>query len=174
MYIAPIIVGLAAFLIPYLLQYLLKYSEEKGKNKAHKEDEKELVQIKEDARHVQEIKRNAIIKSLNFIDDYFSWLDWTDPPQKPVRKNLTNVELTEIARNCYNELVLSCHKETVNQFLKIIFDDDNKLRQKGSSPTHEYNLFRNFARKELGLEKIELDEDKVFIAKVSTNALEAP
>ena len=80
--------------------------------------------------------------------------------------------MTANARNCYNELILTCSEKTVNQFLKILFDNDNKLRQEGSSPTHEYNIFRNYAREELGLEQILLDEDKTFIVKVSSKALD--
>lgn len=151
------------------------YGKEKGKNKAHIEDDKDLVRIAEDSRHVQDIKRNAILEALNFIDTYFSWLDWSDGPQtpsrQPARETMTIERLTVMARKCYNELSLSCNQEIVNKFLIIIFSKDEELRKRKSCPTKEYNEFRNLARKELGLTAINFSEEKVFLAHVGTVAL---
>ena len=50
-------------------------------------------------------------------------------------------------------------------FLKIIFDDmANKMEL--------YNKYRNLSRSELGIEtELELDEQSVFLSKVSTKEL---
>ena len=167
--IAVILSGLSGYFFKELKSYVNSYLKEKGKNKAHIEDDRELTRIKEDSRHVQDIKRNAILKSLCFIDLYYSWLSWLDDQKTqiiPARESITSVELTRQARECYNHLVLSCEKEIIEKFLKIVFSSDQKLRQNGSSPTQEYNEFRNLARKELNLDKIELDEKKAFISNV--------
>lgn len=165
-----------------LVNAVCSYAKEKGKIKAHKEDDKDLVRITEDSRHIQDIKRNAILDALNFIDTYFSWLDWSDDPSKdarttspypgqPAREMMTVEKTTTMARKCYNELSLSCDQEIVDKFLIIIFSDDGQLREKGSCLAKEYNEFRNLARKELGLSAINLSEEKVFIACVGTDAL---
>ena len=151
------------------------YAKEKGKNKAHIEDDKDLIRIAEDSRHVQDIKRNAILEALNFIDTYFSWLDWSDGPQtpsrQPARETVTIEKLTAMARKCYNELSLSCNQEIVDKFLIIIFSTDEELRKKNSCSTKEYNEFRNLARKELDLTAINFSEEKVFISCIGTAAL---
>ncbi len=162
----------------------LNYAKEKGKNKAHKEDDKELTRIVEDSRHVQDIKRNAILGALNFIDTYFSWLDWSNPTQtgtettvdpapQPARETITIEKITTMARKCYNELSLSCGQEIVDEFLIIAFSKDETLREAGSCLTKEYNKFRNLARKELNLIPINLSEEKVFLACIRTSALMA-
>ncbi len=50
-------------------------------------------------------------------------------------------------------------------FLKIIFDDrENKMKL--------YNKYRNLSRSELGIEtELELDEQSVFLSRVSTDEL---
>ena len=167
-----------------IVNSVCSYAKEKGKNKAHKEDDKELTRIVEDSRHVQDIKRNAILGALNFIDTYFSWLDWSNPTQtgtettfdpapQPARETMTIEKITTMARKCYNELSLSCSQEIVDEFLIITFSKDETLREEGSCLTKEYNKFRNLARKELDLTSINFSEEKVFLARIGTSALMA-
>jgi len=165
-----IIATISAF-FTVCLNAIVSYVIEKVKIKAHKEGDKDLVRISEDSRHIQDIKRNAILDALNFIDTYFSWLDWSNTPRQPARETMTIEKLTTMARKCYNELSLSCNQKIVDKFLIIVFSKDEELRQNNSCPTKEYNEFRNLAREELDLTAINLSEEKAFVACVGTDAL---
>lgn len=113
------------------------YMEEKGKNLATKEDVQELTVLAEDIKimyqskqyrdeHIYDIKLSAIQESLEFLDDYLSWLNYNSDI-KPVRNDITSKELTLKARKCYNNLVLTCEsKELPETFLKLVFKDDDK------------------------------------------------
>ncbi len=181
-FLIPAISAIFTVCLKAIVNSVYSYAKEKGKNKAHKEDDKDLIQIAEDSRHIQDIKRNAILGALYFIDTYFSWLDWNDtnqtesetmpnPPRQPARETMTIENLTTMARKCYNELSLSCNQKIVDKFLIIVFSKDEELRRNNSCPTKEYNEFRNLAREELGLTTINLSEEKAFVVCVGTAAL---
>ncbi len=171
-YILPAIINaFCTVFILALIYSVYSYAKEKGKNKAHKEDDKDLVRISENTRHVQDIKRDAILETLYFIDTYFSWITWVDSPLA-AREPMSTEKLTVWARKCYNELSLSCSQSIVDKFLTLVFSNDLDLRKENSCLTKEYNEFRNLARKELGLEEINFSVDKVFISLVRTHDLE--
>lgn len=152
------------------------YMEEKGKNLATKEDIQELTALTEEIKvlyqskqyqneYIYDIKKDTIQESLDFLDDYLSWLTY-DTNVVPIRNNITDSELTIKARKCYNKLVLTCEsKELPKVFLEIIFNDTtNKMEL--------YNKYRNLSRREMGIEmELELDTESVFISKVSTRDL---
>lgn len=104
------------------------------------------------------------------IIEYLGLKKFNDSYMKEKGKNLATKEdiqdLTIKARECYNKLVLTCNsKELPKMFLKIIFDDrENKMKL--------YNKYRNLSRSELGIEtELELDEQSVFLSRVSTDEL---
>ena len=112
---------------------------------------------------VYNTKVSAIYKSLSFLDLYCSWL--TIDGNKPVRNKTTTLELTQIGRECYNELCTTCDsEELVLLFGNILF--------KGEGYTLDnLNNYRNAARKELGLPCLNFDEDICFIQQISTKDL---
>lgn len=152
------------------------YMKEKGKNLATKEDIQDLTSLTEEIKiiyqskqhqneHIYDVKKEAIQESLGCLDDYLSWLNY-DSNVTPVRRDINDKDLTIKARECYNKLVLTCNsKELPKMFLKIIFDDrENKMKL--------YNKYRKLSRSELGIEtELELDEQSVFLSRVSTDEL---
>ncbi|MBO5415000.1 MAG: hypothetical protein J6A83_00030 [Clostridia bacterium] len=115
--------------------------------------------------NVYNTKLIAVQKSLNFLDLYFSWLS-TDEENKPVRERTTTLELTKMARECYNELYTNCdNKELVIAFADIIFNEASRTAEK-------FNAYRALARKELGLAALALGSNTCFIPKISTEELE--
>lgn len=113
------------------------------------------------------IKKDAIYETLEFLDDYISWMDLEENGRKveAKRKEVTSTELTLKARDCYNKLCTTCdNKDLTENFIKLVFKkDENKFKL--------LNKFRNAVRKELELEEIVLSEDEVFIVEVSTAKL---
>lgn len=154
------------------------YMEEKGKNLATKEDIQELTSLAEEIKtmyqsklyiseHIYDIKLTAVQESLDFLDDYLSWLNYNSDVV-PIRdETITSKELTFRARQCYNKLVLTCDSvELPEVFLKMIFE--NPHNEMGL-----YNKYRNLSRKEMGMvSMLELSSEKVFISKVSTKSIE--
>lgn len=118
--------------------------------------------------NIFQLKKEAIFDALQLIDTYYSWQDF--PQGVPSRKETTELDLTQKARDCYNHLCMTCTNATLPEaFLNCIF---------GSSanpeiPLELYNKFRNEARKEFGLESLPLNQDRIFLSVVSTEALSA-
>ncbi|MEA4988528.1 MAG: hypothetical protein VB095_10750 [Anaerovorax sp.] len=115
---------------------------------------------------IYEIKLNAILDTMKFIDTYLSW-HTINSGIVPVREPVTKKELTSQARNCYNLLCSTCESNgVIDCFIKIVFNDqsDNVFKL--------YNEFRRLARIELELKSnIEFDESNVFFSVVSTENL---
>lgn len=160
-----------------LRKFIDSYMEEKGRNLATKEDIQKLTSLTEEIKmlyqveqykneNIYDIKLEVIQESLEFLDDYISWLD-DDTDVISVRKNIDSDNLTFKARSCYNKLVLTCEeKELPMIFLKLIIGNTENTMLL-------YNTYRNLCRKEMGLNtELELDKKAVFIKKVSTRALE--
>ena len=179
--IGELVKTIAVISIPVIEYFGLKkfnnsYMEEKGKNLATKEDIQELTALTEEIKimyqskqhqneYIYDIKKDTIQESLECLDDYLSWLSYNSDAT-PVRRDISDSDLTMKARIGYNKLVLTCEsKELPRMFLKIIFDDmANKMEL--------YNKYRNLSRSELGIEtELELDEQSVFLSKVSTKEL---
>lgn len=171
----------AVISIPIIEYFGLKkfndaYMKEKGKNLATKEDIQDLTALTEEVKvlyqtqqyryeHIYDIKKEVIQESLDVLDDYLSWLNY-DNGNIPIRKRITEEDLTFRARKCYNELVLTCESNMLPElFLKIIFDEK-------SNTMELYNAYRNESRKEMGLEmELDLSKESIFISRVSTKDL---
>lgn len=116
-----------------------------------------------------DIKKDALLSALAVLDDYLSWLDFsqsdgTQTPS-PMRRDITPLELTVRARESYNKMCVTCDNSTLlSSFLEIIFGEKGNVCE-------EYNKFRAAARKELGLSGFEFDSDRVFLSLVSTSNL---
>ena len=114
-------------------------------------------------QNLYDLKREAILDALSLINDYYSWLTYEHMPIR--KKEISPESLTFEARVCYERLCLSVENPSLlNSFLEVIFT-------KSDQPLALINGFRNEARKELGLNKIELDSDRIFISKLSTTDL---
>lgn len=116
--------------------------------------------------NVYQIRNEAILQALNFLDLYCSWLTFDE--RVPIRESTTETKLTKAARKCYNRLCITCENQPlIDAFLDCVLG-------KKDTPSHVmelYNTFRNEARKELGLKGLNLDMDRVFISVVSTKDL---
>ena len=116
-----------------------------------------------------DIKKDALLAALAVLDDYLSWLDFSDSngnqSPKPMRRDITSQELTIRARECYNKLCVTCDRsELLSSFLEIIFGGRGNVCE-------VYNRFRSAARKELGLSNFQFDSDRIFLSIVSTSNL---
>jgi len=106
-----------------------------------------------------EIKRRACLNAFNIVDAYFANAQW--------ETGITNPELQErpqieIARQCCNELALSCERDNVlKAFLKCI-------GVYGETTCNMINELRNEVTKELRFgSSIELDDEHVWIARIN-------
>jgi hypothetical protein len=158
------------------------YMNEKGKNLATKQDIAEitrateavkqefnnkLVKLTEEVRfqkykeqqvYLQKIK--AINESLDLIDEFISYR--MDTNITPYRKDVIYSDFTVKARDRYNALVVVCDdKRILDLFLDIV------LCKEGDPIVKWYNDYRNYARKELGLEPIQkIDNNRIFISRI--------
>ena len=117
------------------------------------------------AQETYKIKLEAIFETLQFLDDYISWL--TVDGRCAVHKNITKTDSTIIGRECYNKLCTTCdNANLIELFNTIVFHGKER------NIFECYNQFRLEARKELGLKEIIFSEQDVFIACVSTENLD--
>lgn len=112
---------------------------------------------------IYEVKKNAILRSLRLLDDYMSSAEWSDKTIKPIMKmDLTTEYLTIEARECYNELIVTCkNSEIIKCFNKIVFSN--------MFSSDYLQEFREKCREELGLKEIDLKEQTTFINYVGLN-----
>ena len=122
-------------------------------------------------KYLYEIKQKAILDALKLIDDYFSIQSFNNVPESNIipfsRSEQDRNNLTLRARECFNQLILSCKSsELVECFLKIFFP--HYYDPDGHSPIYNYKIFRELCRKELGIkQKINYESDEItFFAKV--------
>ena len=127
------------------------------------EHNKQLADYKQQS--IYDVKKEAIFESLDVLDLYLSWLNYDDNSIVPFREQTTPLDITTKARQCFNNLCITCESEAlINLFGQIIFD-------KNSNVLCLYEKFRNEARKELGLSEIEFDKNIIFLSQVSTKDL---
>jgi len=109
------------------------------------------------------IKKEAILQSLEFLDDYLSTIKWTNVEQESSCK--VKEDLTFQARNCLNKLILTCkNQEIFETFMKILYPQCfNNI-----NIVQEYERFKYVCRQELGKKKkiIWPNKDLIFIAKI--------
>jgi hypothetical protein len=109
------------------------------------------------------IRREACVKALNVIDDAYSVHGWVGV-QALLSKTIKNTtQLTIEAREAYEQLSCSCvNPTTLDTFLNCLFDE-------GKDKTVKLNKFRNATREELGLDKLEFNENWTFIGRIKGN-----
>jgi hypothetical protein len=113
---------------------------------------------------------DVILKALNFIDKYCSWLTWFNEDGSPLstvrNEEDTIIDMTEKAREINNLLILYCKdSQIVNLFYSIVLGEGNKKMD------YLYS-FRNCCRKELGFkENIDYSKSIIYIGSVSTEEL---
>ena len=114
-------------------------------------------------KEVYKIKEAVILQSLNYIDDYISWLTIDDGKNLSERKMVENPEFTIKGREIYNELCVTCkNRKLILSFSEILFDKNKNIFV-------EFIEYRKLARKELGLKKIKFDVNTVHLARIATN-----
>ena len=108
------------------------------------------------------VKKEAILESLNFLDDYFSY-EFSKQGDIPCKTN--SQDLTFIGRACFNRLLTVCDNfELVDAFCKIFCP---KAYDKSYADLNDYNEYRKLCRKELGLKKnVDIKEQIKYIAKI--------
>ncbi len=148
---------------------LYSYFQSKWKNLATKEDiwiiTKEIESVKAvfqsdlaTENKKRDLKNKCIFKSLELIDCHFSQIF---SENNNVSKQYAT---TGEARECHNELILSCGEEILSLFNHIMFTQPWKYKK---LPTDLLNDFRNAARKELGFwEGLELNRENTWFWKV--------
>lgn len=116
-------------------------------------------------KEVYRVKEQAIIKSLNYIDDYISWLNIVENHDKQQRKSINNPEFTIAGREIFNELCVTCkNSRLILLFSEIILEAESDIFSK-------FSCYRNLARKELGLKHIQFSKDYVYFSCISTKDL---
>ena len=125
-----------------------------------------LFSIKEfKKKEVYRVKEEAIFKSLNYIDDYISWLNMEGHNEQQ-RKLIHNPDFIIAGREIFNELCVTCkNSQLVLLFSEMIFKETGDILSK-------FPCYRNLARRELGLKHVEFSEEHVFLSRVSTKDLE--
>lgn len=157
-----------------IVVYGIEYFKTKGQNLATKQDVEiitaKIGQVKADIQNNQEIEKqkrelkyNALLNSLNLIDAHLSH----HSPANGQLKITKQYASAEEARNCHNNLILSCdNTETLDLFSRIMFGPKESERDT-IPPTTLLNRYRNMVRKELGFgSEIQLDEKRAWVAKV--------
>ena len=154
-------------LITSFTSYLLAYKNNKKEiEKIKKQLDANINELKQGELYI--IKKQAIFNSLDLIDTYISWLTLNNGENNvvPERIDITPLELTQMGRKCYNELCLTCdNSKLLELFLEIVFNSESNIFV-------NYAEYRNLAREELGLNKIEFYKDRVFISRISTINIE--
>lgn len=115
-------------------------------------------------------RKDTILEALSFLDTYISWLD-VNGCSAPLRGKVNDVSLTVKARIIHNKLCISCNNsEIVRLFVDIVLPPE--AEKEGCPVFERYNEFRNACRVELGYKAVDLPVDKIYLAKVSTKALQ--
>lgn len=119
---------------------------------------------------VYNTKKETIVEALSFLDTYVSWLD-TSNGVVPTRENANVVSLTVKARMVHNKLCVSCdNTKIIDLFLDIIVPKAECSN--GDNVFDKINAFRNECRKELGYKPVDFPEDRIYLSKVSTKAMQ--
>lgn len=111
------------------------------------------------------MKQEAILKALNFLDTYCSYLNFPNKPTPERDTSYDSTKMTLEARECYAQLCVSVNnKKILDEFLNIVMGYNNYVFR-------SLYIFRNLSRKELGLHKISFDNDSIFLSTVSSKDL---
>lgn len=112
------------------------------------------------------MKQEAILRSLKLLDTYYSFLDFSSGITPERDPSIDSFKMTEESRDCYNRLCVSVRNhELIETFLDIILG-------RVCNQVTAFNKFRNLSRIELNLRKMHLDNDSIFLSRVSTKALQ--
>ncbi len=110
----------------------------------------------EQIRHERwQIKRKACLHALKIVDAYYSNLDWDGEVEKQLPPNIA------IARDCYNQLALSCDGQKVLDTYKRCLGFYGPIKE-------EFLVdLRNAIREELGFESpAESDRERVWLNRL--------
>lgn len=161
-------IALIPTFIAAVISGFVSYSCAKAQNKSEIEkiEINQKKQLESDTKlSIYNIKKEAIFESLTIIDIYLSWLKFNNN-LIPCRQDTTILDITVKARQCFNNLCLTCSNEKlINLFGEIFFKKDSNILQ-------SYAKYRNEARIELEMERIQFNEDVIFISRISTKDLE--
>lgn len=114
----------------------------------------------EQIRHERwQIKRKACLHALKIVDAYYSNLDWDGEVEKQLPPNIA------VARDCYNQLVLSCEGQKVLDAYKRCLGFYGPIKE-------EYLLdLRSAIREELGFDApAESDRERVWLNRLTEAA----
>lgn len=102
------------------------------------------------------IKKDAILESLNFLDDYFSY-EFSKQDGSPCKTDKN--DLTFRGRACFNKLITaSDNSELVDKFCQFFCPN---LYGKEYASLEDYKNYRELCRKELGLKRELPYNDKI-------------
>lgn len=115
-------------------------------------------------QNIYDLKKQAILDSLSVIDLYLSWHTFNGTVV-PVREEASTTALTIKVRECFNNLCLTCNNnDLILLYGQLFFGNKGNL-------VDLYSKYRNEARKELGLDEINFNQDIIFLSNVSTEDL---
>ena len=103
------------------------------------------------------IKRDVILKSLEFLNNYLSHVFKSEGA---IASSKGFDDLTHQARACFSELHLVCkNEELLNTFMMLIFpeESDCDLTSLSQHTTILYQTYHNLCREELGLKELSYD-----------------
>lgn len=160
-----IIPAVAVAIIGGIITYICAKNQNKVEiEKIEAEHKKQLDSYRKQI--IYDIKKEAIFESLTVIDLYLSWLNYDNNLIIPCRQPTTLLDITTRARQCFNNLCITCDSEKlINLFGEIFFKEHSNV-------LHYYSEYRNEARKELGMNEIKFSQEVIFLGKISTKDLE--
>lgn len=111
------------------------------------------------SEEVRKIKRAAILSALSVIDSHLCYVG-LKINGKAIPISLQGKPSISKIRECANRLVLTCEEPNLYQsYLDIFLNPD-----KNTAVLEAFDLFRNTARKELGLPELKFDKTRTWIA----------
>lgn len=167
-----IILDIIIIALSLYLAFFKSYFQEKGKNLATKQDialiTKQIEEVKAEielqkaiSKQKQDLKYNALLKSLNLIDAYLSNFIIGSSIKK-------QYATTEESRECYNNLILSCdNQDVIDSFVKIMMEKKPTDETGTQFVLKELQDYRNLIRKELGYGNVlKTNSDYIWITSV--------
>ncbi len=155
--------ALASALVGGIITSLLsRHQNRKELERIKLEHEKQIENYHQ--QNIYDLKKQAILDSLSVIDLYLSWHTFNGTVV-PVREETSTTALTIKVRECFNNLCLTCNNnDLILLYGRLFFDNKGNL-------VDLYSKYRNEARKELGLDVINFNQDIIFLSNVSTKDL---
>ena len=161
--IATIPAVVSAFISGIITYFLSRQQNRKELEQIELEHKKQIENYHQ--QNIFDLKKQAILDSLSVIDLYLSWHIFNDTIV-PVREETSAAALTIKVRECFNNLCVTCNNnDLILLYGRLFFEREDNV-------VDLYSEYRNEARKELGLNKINFNQDIIFLSKVSTEDLD--